>query len=602
MKPIIVILFYFSFSITGFGQDKRLAGLDTFINRMLKDYKGVGLAIAVVEKNKVVLLKGYGYRDLEKKLPVTEETLFAIGSCTKAFTASLLGMLAQEKKLSLDKPVLGYFPELRFVNDGLSEQVTVRDMMSHRTGLPRHDYSWYGAEDIGRDSLVHRIRFFAPSASLREKWQYNNFMFLAQGSLAEKLTGKKWETLVKEKIFQPLGMTSTATSINAMETGSNASIGYRVKNDSAIVKMKYMNIDAMGPAGSINSNVKDMTKWVTTWIYGGKYNGKEIIPANYVTEALSSQMVISAALPTPETPDVQFSNYGLAWFLSSYRGHYRVEHGGNIDGFAANTSFFPSDSIGIVVLTNQNGSPLPSLIRNTISDRMLSLPYRNWDKIIKTQIEKNKKATATLQNSDSLNRKLGTKPSHVISDYQGIYTNEGYGKMVVTSKGDSINASFHKINMRLRHYHYDVFNALKLDDDGNIESGQNPQKFIFQINAKGDISSMKISLESSVDEIEFQKEIVTISLKKEDLEKFTGEYELSGMKTKVYLKGDSTLFLFVPGQPEYELVPVKPDEFNLKSISGYSLKFLANDKKEIDAVQFIQPNGIFKAMKVKPKQ
>ncbi len=602
MKPIIVILFYFSFSITGFGQDKRLAGLDTFINRMLKDYKGVGLAIAVVEKNKVVLLKGYGYRDLEKKLLVTEETLFAIGSCTKAFTASLLGMLAQEKKLSLDKPVLGYFPELRFVNDGLSEQVTVRDMMSHRTGLPRHDYSWYGAEDIGRDSLVHRIRFFAPSASLREKWQYNNFMFLAQGSLAEKLTGKKWETLVKEKIFQPLGMTSTATSINAMETGSNASIGYRVKNDSAIVKMKYMNIDAMGPAGSINSNVKDMTKWVTTWIYGGKYNGKEIIPANYVTEALSSQMVISAALPTPETPDVQFSNYGLAWFLSSYRGHYRVEHGGNIDGFAANTSFFPSDSIGIVVLTNQNGSPLPSLIRNTISDRMLSLPYRNWDKIIKTQIEKNKKATATLQNSDSLNRKLGTKPSHVISDYQGIYTNEGYGKMVVTRKGDSLNASFHKINMRLRHYHYDVFNALKLDDDGNIESGQNPQKFIFQINAKGDISSIKISLESSVDEIEFQKEIVTISLKKEDLEMFIGEYELSGMKTKVYLKGDSTLFLFVPGQPEYELVPVKPDEFNLKSISGYSLKFLANDKKEIDAVQFIQPNGIFKATKVKPKQ
>ena len=312
-------------------------------------------------------------------------------------------------------------------------------------------------------------------------------------------------------------------------------------------------------------------------------------------------MVIGAGLPTPEVPDVQFSNYGLAWFLSSYRGHYRVEHGGNIDGFSANTAFFPSDSIGIVVLVNQNGSALPGLIRNTIADKMLNLPYRNWDNIAKTQMAKNKQAAATRQSSDSLNRKLGTKPSHAISDYEGVYNSDGYGSVTVTRTGDSLNASFNKIKLRLRHYHYDVFNALILDDSNHVEDGQEPQKFRFEMNNKGEIETLKASLESSVKDIEFKKDIIVLKLKKDDLEKYVGEYEISGTKAKVFLKNDSTLYLFVPGQPEYELAPVKADEFNLKSVSGFSVKFLMNDKKETDAVQFIQPNGIFKASKVKPK-
>lgn len=598
MKRIILFFFAFLSVFDGFSQDKRLAGVDSFINRVLKDFHGAGCAVAVVEKNKIVLLKGFGYRDLDKKLPVNEETLFAIGSCTKAFTSSLLGILVQENKLDLDKPVIGYMPELRFYNEGLSEHTTARDMMSHRTGLPRHDYSWYGSM-AGRDSLVRRIRYFEPSATLRERWQYNNFMFLAQGSLAEKLTGKKWETLVAEKIFTPLGMTSSSPFISVMENGANSAIGYRVKNDSLVTKMKYMNIDAMGPAGSINSNVKDMAKWVITWIYGGKYEGKEVIPASYVTQAMSSQMVIGAGLPTPESPDVLFSNYGLAWFLSSYRGHYRVDHGGNIDGFSANTAFFPSDSIGIVVLTNQNGSVLPSLIRNTISDRMLKLPYRNWDNILKAQIAKNKQAAASRQSSDSLNRKLGTRPSHSLADYEGVYNSDGYGSITVTRNGDSLNASLNRIKILLRHYHYDVFNAFVLDDKNQVEPGQEPQKFRFEMNNKGDIETLAIALEPNVSDIKFKKDIVVLKLNKADLQKFTGEYEMTGMKAKISLRGDSTLMLFVPGQPEYELVPIKPDEFNLKSISGYSVKFLVNDKKETEALQFIQPNGIFKATKIK---
>ena len=154
--------------------DKRLAGLDAEVNKILKDYKAPGVTIAVVEKNKVVYTGGFGYRDLEKKLPVTENTLFAIGSCTKAFTATMLGMLAENGQLDIDKPVRNYLPELKFYNDQMNNHITTRDMMCHRTGLPRHDLSWYGSI-AGRMELLKRIEYQEPTFSIREKYQYNNF-------------------------------------------------------------------------------------------------------------------------------------------------------------------------------------------------------------------------------------------------------------------------------------------------------------------------------------------------------------------------------------------------------------------------------------------
>src|SRR5437868_13608129 len=232
----LILLFANSFSQTA---DKRFNGLDTFVNRILKEWHAAGCAVAVVDRDKVVFLKGFGYKDYAERSPVTENTLFAIGSCSKAFTASLLGMLVKEGKLDLDKPVHQYLPELKFYSDYLTDHVTARDMMCHRTGLPRHDYSWYGAHTT-RDSLIYRIRFLEPNAELREKWQYNNFMFLAQGVLAEKLYGKKWETVVKEKIFVPLGMNNSDFSVTDLQKDNDFSYGYREHKDS-VLKMDYMN-------------------------------------------------------------------------------------------------------------------------------------------------------------------------------------------------------------------------------------------------------------------------------------------------------------------------------------------------------------------------
>ncbi|MGV3528494.1 MAG: serine hydrolase [Flavisolibacter sp.] len=583
------------FSAIAQQNDKRITALEPQLQQILKDWNAPGFAVAVVQKNKVIYAKGFGYRDVEKKLPVTPNTLFAIGSCTKAFTASLIGLLDKEKKVELDKPVHNYLPQLSFYNDALTDQVTLRDMMTHRTGLPRHDLSWYFFDTPSRDSLLQRIRYMEPSAGLRNTWQYNNWMFMLQGMVVEKITGKSWEQNVSEKIFQPLGMSRSNFSVKQLAADADAATGYGLKFDSILQKLPYYNISGMGPAGSINSSVNEMANWLNTWIHAGKFNDREILPEPFARTAMSSQMVIAPAVPDSANPDIYFANYGLGWFLSSYRGHYRVEHGGNIDGFSASTAFYPTDSIGIVVLTNQNGSTVPSIVRNIITDRLLNLPYKDWSKQLKQSRDKAKAAEKAAIATATDQRKKGTTPSHSMKDYEGLYSNPGYGTIDVYLKNDSLFARTGSKTVWLRHYHYDIFEPLMVEEDGIDTSGA-PMKFQFEMDVNGDIHSLASAFEPSLKPLEFVKKAKEVQVGAGELEKYVGEYELPGVVAKVYTKGN-TLYLFVPGQPEYELAANGDDKFSLKILSGYSLQFHPGENGRIQAVSFIQPNGTFKAVK-----
>jgi len=579
--------------------DHRFAGLDTAFARVLKDWHVAGFAVAVVEKNKVIYAKGFGYKNYETKAPVTSSTLFAIGSCTKAFTASLLGMLKDEGKIDLDKPVRDYLPELKFYNNELNDQITLRDMMSHRTGLPRHDYSWYFFSTTSRDSLIQRIQYMEPFAGLREKWYYNNFMFLAQGVVVEKLTHKSWEENIREKIFQPLGMTGSVMTIEEMEKNPEASTGYGLKNDSVINKMDYYHIGAMGPAGSINSSVQDMAKWVITWINGGKYEGKQVIPASHVTDAMGSQMVIGAGLPDKDKKDIYFANYGLGWFLGSYRGHYRVEHGGNIDGYSASTCFFPSDSVGIIVLSNQNSSAVPSIVRNLIADRMLGIKYFDWNTDLKKTADKGRKEGKEAQKNAVSSRKLNTKPSHELKDYAGLYNNKGYGTMEVALLRDSLFALVGTHTWWLRHYHYDQFEPFEKTPKEGIDTSDKSKPLQFQTSQMGEIESVLMELEPALKPIEFNRIPRPKAVSRDSLKKFEGDYDLGGVVANISLKNDNALHLLVPGQPDYELVPIDNNKFSIKSLTGFTIQFNLNDKNEVIELMSIQPNGTFKAVKKK---
>jgi CubicO group peptidase (beta-lactamase class C family) len=591
MKKILFVVLLLAFSShISFAQDKRLAGIDTAIQRILTEFNAVGVSVAVVEKNTILLTKGFGYKDLENKIAVTPNTLFQIGSCSKAFTTTLLGMLMDEKLIDFNKPVSEYMPELQFKDDYLTRHVTTLDMMTHRTGLPRHDLAWYlRGTTTNRKEVLKAVRYFETSAGLRETWQYNNFMYMAQGALAEKLTGKTWEKLLQERIFTPLSMNGSKYSTVDMLKSSDYSMGYSYDTDKKKMdKLDHYHFSGMEPAGSIASNATDMAQWLKTWINTGKYNGKEMFSPTFYNLAIKPQMAM-AGTPDKREMNMFIHGYGLGWMIKTYKGHHQVEHGGNIDGFATTTCFYPTDSIGIFVCVNQNGSAVQGAIRNWISDRLLSVEKTDWVTYLKPKKDDKKEEKKEDKQAD-LGQKKGTNPSHNTEDYIGKYKNEGYGTIHIFKKDASLMATFGKDTAKLVHYHYDVFKLVSTKFEDEDATGL---KVKFTMNDAGDINGLDSKLEPAIkNSIVFAKEEAEMKVNANDLKKYIGEYTIQGAVVKISEK-DNALRMNVPGQPEYELIPSKVDEFKLKGVDGFAVRFDVKDGVATAAYS-IQPNGTFK--------
>lgn len=568
--------------------------LDKKLEKLQKATKTVGFSVAVIKGNTVIYSKGFGYRNKKENLKVDENTLFAIGSTSKAFTVGLLGIMEDEKGLSFNDSPKKFLPELEFYNDALNNEITILDMISHRTGLPRHDFSWYLFPTEDKDSLLARVKYHKPFTKIRKQWYYNNFMYLAQGLITEKLTDKSWEDNIRELFFKPLNMTRSNLTIKEMQNSSNISKGYVLENFTTSKVIPYYNIAAISPAGSINSSAKEMSNWLKVWLNDGKFNDTQVLPKKYIERAINPLMLVGNGIADPKFPDQHLNSYGFAWFTSSYKGHYRLEHGGNIDGFTANVAFFPTDKIGIVVLANQDGSALPTLVRNVISDEILDLEKTDWATYYEERITKLKEAKKKAKESEKSNIVLNTKPSHNLIEYIGKYNHLGYGNFTIKLQNDSLFATFPIKKMFLSHKHYDVFKPY-LIEGGKIDSVSDLEfLFNFQTNNLGDIVAAKLKLEPTLDDIIFKRSPNRINASKKVLNKYVGTYLLSGTALKTYLKEDN-LILFVPGQPEYTLIPIKENEFVIKNLTGYKTKIEA--KNNTFNLVLIQPNGTFTAIR-----
>ena len=588
----LTLLSTFTFSQT----DKRLKGIEKQFNAVLETTKTAGFAIAIVEGDKVIYAKGFGYSDYENKIPADANTLFAIGSSTKAFTSALLGLHREDDLLSFNDSPRKYIPELDFYNNDMNNQIIIKDLMRHSTGLPRHDGSWYFFPEQSKDSLVAKLKYHEPFTGVRQQWYYNNFGFLLQGVITERITGKSWEENIEEQFFKPLGMDRSRTTIDGMKNTSNASIGYELDADRNIEKMDYYDIAGMSPAGSINSSVNDMSKWLITWINKGKYKEQQIIPEAYIDEAMSSQMVVAAGLPSKDLPEAQFANYGYGWFLHSYKSHYMVEHGGNIDGFSASVAFYPSDSLGIVVLANQNGSAVPRLVRNIAADHMLNVTKTEWAKKHKEDLEKALKMQAEANEDKELSNVKNTRPSHTKMDYTGTYENKGYGKFEIVIKNDSLFTELNEKTQFLNHFHYDTFEFIDVND-GKVDTTGigNSLKINFSTNEAGDIDYAHVNIEPMLERpIALKRTPNTIDVDAKTLEQYVGQYDLMGTEIKAYIKDENVLYVFVPGQPEYALIPTATHKFNFKTLEGFKIEFIETEGS-INEVKFIQPNGVFVA-------
>lgn len=562
-----------------------LAGMDEFIHEALKKWDVPGMSVAVVADGKVVWAKGFGKRNLEQDLPMTADTLLPIGSITKSFTTLLMGMLVDEGKLEWDKPVRAYVPEFRAADELLTARLTPRDLVTHRTGLPRHDLLWYNNAEMSREQIVGRLAHLGTSEDLRARYQYNNLMFLAGGFLVEELTGRQWEEVARERIFLPLGMTrSTFWSSEAAKDPDHAR-GYR-ERDSKISLLPFREVGNMGPVGSISSSANEMARYALLHLNRGKVGDQQLVQRATIREMHTPQQAISAL---PDQPEVGPASYGLGWIIDTYRGKLRVAHGGNIDGFSALLTMFPNDNVAIVTLANANGTPLPGLLRNHLADKLMSLGDKDWSGEALGRRELQRKANKEAEQKKTATRRSGTKPSHALADYAGEYEHPGYGILKIeTLPGDRLQATFNRIVTPLEHWHYDVFNGLRNENDPTFED----MKYHFRADLAGNIASVEASFEPRVDPIVFKKRPDQSLSDPQHLARFVGEYTLGPQTIVVSLRG-SRLVMNIGNQPAYELLPDIDGWFNLKGLGGYRARMNG------ETIELSQPNGLFTAVRKK---
>lgn len=556
-----------------------LKGFPENVWRLITDWKVPGLAVSVVQDGKVILAEGFGYRDIEKKLKVTPHTLFAIGSCTKAFTAAAMGVLVDEGKVEWDKPVRTYLPSFRLQDVVASERMTPRDLLTHRSGLPRHDLAWYGSP-ASRAELIDRLQFLEPSKDFRAVFQYQNLMYMTAGYLVGEVAGMSWEDFIRRRFFEPLEMRESNLSVSDSQKSPDFALPYQEK-DGQVKPIPFRNIDAIGPAGSINSNVLDMANWVLMNLNKGKFKERQIISEASLAEIHSPQVV----MPNPlQYDEILYTNYGMGWVIAPYRGHLLLMHGGGIDGFIAMVAFLPKDNIGAVILSNSGSTPLPSIVLYTIIDRLLGLSPVDWGKRIKDQVGKAKAEAEKAKKEPDKDRKTDTHSSHPLADYAGEYEHPGYGRLTVVAEDDSLRMKFNGRDLALSHYHYDIFEAYDDFSDRKI-------KVSFSNDLKGNIGSLSVPLEPAAKDIVFMRTPEKAMLERSFLEKFVGQYEYQTLVVTIAIRGERTLTATIPGQPEYELVPYKGTEFNLKGLQGFSVEFNLDDSGRSVEAKFKQPGA-----------
>jgi CubicO group peptidase (beta-lactamase class C family) len=348
-----------------------LDGFDDAIRRAMKLHAVPGLGIAIVKDGKVVLAKGYGVREKGKDDPVTEKTLFAIGSVSKSFTAALASLYVDEGKFGWDMRLQEHLAKFEMQDPYRTREVRLRDCLGHRVGLGRHDMVWYGAR-FTRDEILAKLPRMKPSYEFRTDFVYNNILYMAAGEAIAKVGGKSWDDLVAEKLFSPLGMASANTSVTKFAKGADVATPHERKKG-VPGSVAWLNADAIGPAGSINASAADMAKYVQFQLARGKAGDKRLVKAAVFDEMHKPQMIVpkGTGLGGLFNPDSKSSAYGLGWFLGDYAGRTLVEHGGNVDGMTAQVGFLPEEKLGVVVLANLGQSALPAAILFDTFDRYL---------------------------------------------------------------------------------------------------------------------------------------------------------------------------------------------------------------------------------------
>lgn len=490
-RTVLFLLLLLLSAVPLHAQVDRLIDLDAYFEKARQDWKVPGLAIAIVKDDATVFAKGYGIREIGKETAVDERTLFAVASNTKAFTAALLGMLVDEGQLNWDDPVTDYLREFQLYDPYVTRKISIRDLLTHRSGLPTFggDHLYIG-NPLSRNEIIARVRHLKPSAQFRTKYQYQNLMFLVAGQIIAENTGQSWDEAIRERIFTPLGMVASNTSVRDLKNQENVATPHEIVGEK-IVPIEYDNVDNVAPAGAINSNVVEMVQWIRLNLNGGVYNGKRILSTKVMREMHAIQIPIPISVDREKMFGTHFLGYGLGWGISDYKGRKIVSHGGGLSGMISLQTLIPEENLGVIVLTNFAPHSLTRALTYRVLDAFFGEPERDWSveylERRKESKEKQEKAEKELQ----AKRVKRTKPTLKLEDYTGKYFDDLSGKAEVKlEKGKLVFDYNPRHTGDLEHWHYNTFRVTWRNPIFDMSE----KTFLtFYLNEQGKVAELKVT-------------------------------------------------------------------------------------------------------------
>lgn len=472
-------------TITAPAQNEPIKGLDAYITKALRDWNAPGLALAIVKDDKVIYARGYGVRETGKPERVNEHTLFAVASTTKAMTAACVGMLVDEGKLKWDDPVTKHLPGFQLHDPYVTRELTVRDILTHRSGLSRGDLIWYASE-YDRNEVLRRVRFLEPSWSFRSRYGYQNIMYVAAGAVIESASGKSWDDFLAERLFTPLGMKRSNTSTSKLPAMDNVATphGYQ---EGTLITLKWRNFDNVGPAGSVNSSVSEMAQWVRLNLNKGIFDGKRILSEKVIEEMQSPQTITQLdSLTKVLTPSTHFLLYGLGWTLMDYQGRKVVRHDGALDGMRTRVAMMPEENLGIVLITNQTRTQILTAMMYRIFDAFLNVKERDWSAVWLKTVQDQEQRSKEAEQKRIAERASDTRPSFGMDQYAGNYEHEMYGTMKVTVENGGLVVTLNPSYVGdLVHWHYDTYQVQWRDKNLGKSYA------VFTLNARGKINGLE---------------------------------------------------------------------------------------------------------------
>lgn len=464
-----------------------LANFDAYVARGVKDWSVPGLAIAVVKDDSVVFAQGYGVRKLGTQDSVNIHTLFANASTTKAFTSFVVELLADDGKLRMDAPVVTYRPALRLSDPVATREITLADLLSHRTGLPEADFIWYD-DTSSFPEIMRRLSYVPLNAPVRSHFEYQNITYALAGDIAAQRAATTWEKLVHDRILSPLGMRETTTGTPDESSHRNLAFPHDYVHDTIRPIPRYAT-DNIGPAGAMYSSVSDMTIWMRFLLDSARLGGKRLLSPRGYADLFAPHIFIDEKqfYPTAKLTHPRFQGYGQGWFLEDYRGEFVAFHTGSIDGMVAIVGLIPDRHLGVVVFANRDHAELRHALMYTVFDRYIGPSKHDWSAEMLTMYTALREEGKQAEHQIDAAHVSGTQPSLPLARYVGVYSDSTYGSAIVTLEGKRLAVSFGPLSAAdLEHWHYDSFMAHWHD------AYRGRQLMSFRLSGDGKVSALAI--------------------------------------------------------------------------------------------------------------